>query len=51
MKMAPKKTFGDTTKLNDSTWSARARVEKLRESPESDYVPPKKSKIKAVGKK
>lgn len=51
MKMTPKQTFGDTTKLNDSTWSARARVEKLRESPESDYVPPRKSKIKPVGKK
>lgn len=44
MKMNMKKTFGDTATLNDDTWSARARIEKLRESPTDTYVPPKTAK-------
>ena len=44
MKMTMKKTYGDTATLNDDSWSARARIEKLRESPTDTYVPPKKAK-------
>lgn len=43
MKQKMKQTFGDTSKLPQDKWSARARVEKLRESPEDTYVPPKRA--------
>lgn len=43
MKVTSKQTYGNTQELTDNTWSARARLEKLRNSPTDTYVPPKKS--------